>query len=253
MAGPPKATSTLLETSGLQHGFFSRHGGASEGVYATLNVGGLEDPQVAENRKRCAASLGVEAGKLVILRQIHSATALVIDGPLAVPPEGDGMATRSPGLALGIVTADCMPVLFADPEAGVIGAAHAGWRGALNGILENTIEAMAQLGADSKNIRAAIGPAIRQQNFEVGMDLVETFVEKFPQAEKFFAPGISSEKRQFDLAGFGVWRMREAGLRQIDDIDQCTLAAPDDYFSYRAMKREGHADNGRNLSAIALT
>ena len=252
MSVPPLATSKLLELPGVCHAYFSRHGGLSEGVFATLNVGGLEDPHVPENRKLCARALGVAGEQLVILRQIHSATVIEVDGPFNTPPEGDGMVTRSRGLALGIVTADCMPVLFADPDAGVIGAAHAGWRGALDGVLENTIEAMIRLGADSKNTRAAIGPALRQQNFEVGMDLVDAFVEKFPQAEKFFAPGVTSEKRQFDLAGFGVWRMREAGLSQIDDIDQCTLAAPEEYFSYRAMKRAGHSDNGRNLSGITL-
>lgn len=252
----PSLTSNLLEAPGVRHGFFGRAGGISEGVFASLNTGvGSSDDSgaVAENRRRCAEALGVAPTHLLTNYQIHSNTVLIVDGP---PKDGrqkaDGLVTATPGLALGALAADCMPWLFHDREADIIGAAHAGWRGALAGVLENTIAAMVSLGANPENIRGCLGPCLHQANFEVGLDLVDAFQEKFSESARFFAPGINDEKRQFDLAQFGMWRLRESGVHQCDDINQCTLGQSDQYFSYRASRRRDEADYGRNLSAIAL-
>jgi purine-nucleoside/S-methyl-5'-thioadenosine phosphorylase / adenosine deaminase len=252
---PPFLTSSLLAAPNLMHGFFGRAGGVSTGVYASLNVGAGSDDRpddVRENRRRCAAALGCDAGRLVTNYQIHSSEVVIIDAPSGAPAKADGLVTKTRGLALGVLAADCMAWLFADPEAGVIAAAHAGWRGALAGVLENTIAAMESLGAKRGNIRAALGPCLQQPNFEVGLDLVDAFTEKFNHAETFFAPGKSTQKRQLDLAGFGAWRLRESGVKHIDDLGLCTLAAPETYFSYRASQRAAETDYGRNLSAIAI-
>ena len=168
------------------------------------------------------------------------------------PKQADALVTRTPGLALGALAADCMPFLFADRDAGIVAAAHAGWRGALAGVLENTVEAMISIGAKAERITTAVGPCMRQPNFEVSLDLLETFTAKYVEAERFFAPGLSPDKRWLDLTGFGRWRLAQAGVTQLDDIGLCTLAEPDRFFSYRAMRRRGEADYGRNLSAIAL-
>ena len=253
---PSHLTSDLLSTDIANHGFYGRAGGVSKGIFSSLNAGfGSNDhaDDVAENRHRCAAHLGVNFERLLTVHQTHSPDVIVVDGPwTAAPLKADGMVTNTPNLAIGVLAADCMPWLFIDPEARIIGAAHAGWRGALGGVLENTVSKMSELGARENRIRACVGPCLRQANFEVGLDLVETFTQKFPQAEAYFGPGISPEKRQFDLASFGKWRLRESGLEAIDDVGKCTLAAPDEYFSYRATQRAGHPDYGRNLSAITL-
>jgi YfiH family protein len=250
----PCAKAPSLQEKGVNHGFFGRAGGVSTGVYATLNVGlGSEDDAeaVAENRNRCRHALNAE--HLLSLYQVHSADAVIVDEPwVGAGPRADGMATRLKGVALGVLTADCMPFVFIDEEAGVIGAAHAGWRGALSGVLEATIGAMTSLGARAECIHAALGPCLRQANFEVGLDLLDAFTDKYPQADQFFAPGASDQKRQLDLAGFGRWRLREIGVGQLDDLGICTLAAPHRYFSFRASQRAGDADYGRNLSAISL-
>jgi purine-nucleoside/S-methyl-5'-thioadenosine phosphorylase / adenosine deaminase len=253
---PPFLTSPLLATPNLAHGFFGRAGGVSTGVYASLNVGAGSDDKpedVKENRRRCATALGCDADRLVTNYQIHSSEVVIIDAPWSgAPAKADGLVTKTRGLALGVLAADCMAWLFADPEAGVIGAAHAGWRGALAGVLENTVAAMEGLGANRTNIRAALGPCLRQPNFEVGIDLVDAFTEKFSGAETFFAPGKSTQKRQLDLAGFGAWRLGQSGVKHIDDLGVCTLAAPEAYFSYRASQRAAETGYGRNLSAIAI-
>ena len=254
---PPFLTSSLLDAPNIAHGFFGRAGGVSEGLYASLNTGpGSEDApeNVTENRKRCAIALGAEPGRLVTNFQTHSADVIAVDRPHeGTPPKADALVTKTPGLAIGALAADCMPWLFADPDAGVIGAAHAGWRGALGGVLENTVAAMERLGAQTSRIRAAVGPCMRQPNFEVGLDLLEAFTAKYPESAQFFAPGKSSEKRQLDLTGFGAWRLRSVGVAQIDDLEVCTLGAPEDYFSYRHGRRAGESDYGRNLSAIVLS
>ena len=206
-----------------------------------------------KNRKRCADVFGVDADRLLTPHQTHSPNAIAVDAPWSgAPARADGLVTRTPGIVIGVLAADCMPFLLLEPEARVIGAAHAGWRGALAGVVENTVDAMEKLGAERKNIRAALGPCLRQPNFEVGLDLLTAFTEKYPESERFFVPGKSDEKRQLDLAGFGAWRLKVAGVRQFDDLDQCTLAAPDRFFSFRAAKRNGGSKYGRNLSAIAL-
>ncbi len=253
---PPFMVSPLLDQPGLAHGFFSRDGGVSVPPYATLNTGPGSDDRpdaVAENRRRCALALGVAPNRLLTGYQVHSPDVRLVEAPWENGPEKvDGLVTKTPGLALGVLAADCMPFLFADAEAEIVGSAHAGWRGALAGVLENTVAAMIKLGARPERIRAAAGPCLRQPNFEVGLDLLEAFTKKHPAAERFFAPGASPDKRQLDLVGFGRWRLEESGVTKIDDIGLCTLEAPDRFFSYRAMRRRGEADYGRNLSAIAL-
>ena len=256
MSTPPRLRSSLLDDESLNQGFFSRDGGISTGDFASLNVGpGSQDApeKIAENRRRCAEALGVEPDHLLSLYQIHSSTVVEVDGPwVGAPPQADAMVTKKPGLALGILTADCMPFLLADIEVGVIGAAHAGWRGALAGVLENTVAAMTEIGAKAERIRAGLGPCLRQPNFEVGLDLVDAFSSKFPDSQRYFSPGATPEKRQFDLASFGFERLRSAGVSQIDDVSLCTLEAEDRYFSYRASRRAEQIDYGRNLSAIVL-
>ena len=252
----PFTRSRLLEGAQITHGFFSRRGGVSEGDYASLNTGpGSKDrpDDVARNRAICAASLGCDPTNLMTCYQIHSPEVIPVDKPWGDEPQkADAMVTNQPGLLLGVLTADCMPWLLADPGAQIVGAAHAGWRGALAGVLENTVSAMMELGAKAENIIAALGPCLRQPRFEVGLELLEAFTEKHPEASDFFSPGISANKRQLDLAGFGAWRLQQSGVSQIDDTGICTIEHADEYFSYRGSQRAGAADYGRNLSAIAI-
>ncbi|MEO1240590.1 MAG: peptidoglycan editing factor PgeF [Pseudomonadota bacterium] len=257
MNEPPCLTAPVLaKAANVAHGFFGRAGGVSRGIYTSLNTGpGSEDSKanVARNRSRCAQVIGVSQGHLLTVYQVHSPEVVTVDRPwTSGPPKADGMVTSTPGLAIGVLAADCMPWLLADPEAGVIAAAHAGWRGALGGVLENTVTAMESLGAARKRIRAALGPCLRQPNFEVGLDLAAEFTSRHPRSARFFAPGAQAEKRQFDLAAFGAWRLRESGVTRIDDLEICTLGAPDAYFSYRNSRRREEPDYGRNLSVIAL-
>jgi hypothetical protein len=255
---PPRLRSPILEHDSIAHGFFGRAGGVSKGLYASLNtgLGTNDDPgDVRENRARCARSLGVGAERLLTLHQTHSSAVVIVREPFDMSrrPEADAMATDRPGMALGVLAADCMPVLFADIEARVIGAAHAGWRGALAGVLEATVDAMQSLGADPSRIAAALGPCLRRPNFEVGLDLVEAFTGKYGEAARFFASGRTADKRQFDLAGFARERLAAKGVTAFDDLDACTLGDPASWFSYRASRHRREDDYGRNLSAIALT
>ncbi len=257
MTDPPFLTAkNLAKTNGISHGFFSRSGGVSDGIYASLNTGpgSNDDPaNVFENRKRCAYAIGAPDASLLTGYQIHSANVVTVDKPWSGErPKADAIVTNTPGLALGVLTADCMPWLMADPEAGVIASAHAGWRGALNGVLENTVAAMESIGANRDNIRAALGPCLRQPNFEVGLELLDAFTNRHPWSVQYFAAGEKTEKRQLDLARFGAECLKRAGVNDIDDLSICTLAAPDHYFSYRASRQRGEDDYGRNLSAIAL-
>jgi YfiH family protein len=237
------------------HGFFTRLGGASSGIFAGLNCGpGSSDLSdcVAINRARAAQALGLPAEALVTLHQIHSADVLEVTGPLEGPrPKADALVTATPGVALGVLTADCQPVLFADPEAGVIGAAHAGWKGALDGVLEATLEAMERLGARRARIAAVIGPTISQRAYEVGPEFLDRFLADDPENARFFAGG-EGDRVQFDLPAFGLHRLRQAGVGHAEWTRHCTYSDPVHFFSYRRSLHEAEADYGRLLSAIRL-
>jgi hypothetical protein len=243
---------------GIAHGFFGREGGVSQGIYASLNCGpgSKDDPAaVAENRRRVADALAANT-RLVSLSQIHSAIVHTLpawgsaDGKRL---EGDGMVTATPGLGLGILTADCAPVLFADPKAGVIGAAHAGWKGALGGVLEATLEAMEKLGALRMRISAAIGPAISQQNYEVGADFRDRFLELGAKHRRFFVPADREGHYRFDLPGYVAHRLTQAGTGSVETLGICTYPAESGFFSFRRTTHAGEADYGRQISAITLT
>ncbi len=252
-------SSSLENIAGVRHAFFTREGGVSDGIYASLNCGaGSSDApeRVAENKRRAAAHLKLEEDRLVTLYQVHSAEVVTLTDPapiLANRPEADAMVTGTPGIALGILTADCAPVLFADAEAGVIGAAHAGWRGALAGVIENTIAAMEDLGARRRDIRATVGPCIAQGSYQVGADFPDPFIEDDPGTVIFFRPDGETGKHLFDLQGYVLRRLTEAGIASRDALDMDTYTAEDLFFSYRRTCHRGEGDYGRGLSAITLT
>ena len=246
-----RTAETLRTLPGIAHGFFGRDGGVSTGVYASLNCGpGSRDAPaaVAENRARSVAAL-TPGAKLVSLAQIHSANVHTVeaDWDFATRREGDGMVTGLPGIALGILTADCAPVLFADAEAGVIGAAHAGWKGALAGVLDNTVAAMERLGARPGRITAAIGPTISQANYEVGEDLRTKFGA---DDARFFVASDRAGHFRFDLPGYVRQRLERAGVGQVHDMALCTYPPANGFFSYRRATHLGEADYGREISAI---
>ncbi len=247
----------LARAAGVRHGFFTRQGGVSEGVYASLNCGfGSNDnpARVAENRAIAARALGLSAEALVTAYQIHSADVIVADEPWppARAPKADGIVTRRPGVALGVLTADCAQVLMADAEAGVIGAAHAGWRGALGGILEATARAMEKLGARLTSTVAVVGPCIQQSSYEVGADLRDAVLAVEREAGGLFRAGARAEKFQFDLPAFLVRRLRRLALGAVACVDADTCADEKRFFSYRRAVKRGEPDYGRELSAIAL-
>jgi YfiH family protein len=246
----------LASCRNIRHAFFTRRGGVSEGVYASLNggLGSSDDPaRVAENRRRMAADLAVAPDALVGVHQVHSADAVVVEAAWdGERPRADGMATATPGLALAITTADCGPVLFADPQAGVVGAAHAGWRGALAGVLEATIATMERLGARRERMIAVLGPMIRQDAYEVGPDLIARFVAAGPAHDRFFRPNGRPAHAQFDLPGFIGMRIEAAGIGEIADLGLCTYADEERFYSYRRTTHRGEPDYGRLISAIAL-
>ena len=238
---------------GIAHGFFGRKGGVSRGLYDSLNCGpGSDDEKtkVAENRQRVSAALG--GAKLKTLYQVHSPKAVVVDGGWAPGPEADGMATATPGIALGILTADCAPILFADAEAKVIGAAHAGWKGALTGVIEATLGAMETLGARRTRIAAAIGPCIGQTNYEVGPEFRERFVGEAADNAKYFVPSDRAAHHRFDLESFCADRLAQAGVDRIERLATCTYAQDADFFSFRRATHRGEKDYGREISAISL-
>jgi YfiH family protein len=247
----------LASYPNLHHAFFTRRGGASEGVYASLNggLGSSDDPaRVAENRRRMTEELGLAPEALISVHQVHSADAVIVEGPwTGERPRADGMATAVPGLALGITTADCGPVLFADPHVGVIGAAHAGWRGAASGILEATIEAMERLGARRHKIVAVLGPTISQAAYEVGPEFVTTLTGLDPDNERFFRPGERSDHAMFDLPGYIGMRLEAAGVGEFANLGLCTYSDEERFFSYRRTTHRGEPDYGRLISAIAFT
>ena len=240
----------------VPHGFFTRHGGVSQGPYASLNcsTSGQDDPAcVAENRARAARALGFAPERLLGLSQVHGVAVATVSEPWAggCDPRADAVVTDQRGLALGIVTADCAPVLLADPVAGVVGAAHAGWRGAAAGVLEAAVAAMVALGADSGRIRAAIGPCIAQPSYEVAGDMTATALAADPQAAAFLCPGRPG-RWQFDLAGFCAARLARAGVAAVGRAEADTAAEPDRFFSHRRRTLAGGGPIGHQLSVIGL-
>lgn len=246
-------TSDLL--SPVRHGFFSRRGGASSGIFAGLNCGyGSSDQTeiVALNRRRVADAMDVAPEALVGIHQVHSPTVVTVDTPIdGEKPKADALVTATPGLALTILTADCQPVLFCDPDANVIGAAHAGWRGALDGVLEATLDAMEELGATRENTCAVIGPSISQIAYEVGPEFLDEFMSDSPGNSRFFANG-QGDRLQFDLPAFGLHKLREAGIGQAEWTRHCTYSDPDRFYSYRRATHAKEADYGRLISTIRL-
>ena len=238
----------------LRHGFFTRLGGASSGVFAGLNCGAGSSDQteiVTINRNRAADAMGVAHDRLLGVHQVHSARVVTVAGPLATRPKADALVTRTPDLALSVLTADCQPVLFADVKQGVIGAAHAGWRGALDGVLEATVDAMVDLGARRGAISAVIGPCIGQRSYEVGPEFFDTFMAEDPDAARFFAQG-KGDRMHFDLPGFGLFRLRAAGVGHAEWTRHCTYSDPHRFYSYRRSTHGKEADYGRLIAAITL-
>ena len=252
-----KLASPLLSAiPGLRHAFFTREGGVSGGLYGSLNggLGSHDDPaNVAENRRRMAEQMGVPSSHFVSPWQIHSPDAVVASAPWdgASRPRADAIVTRTEGLAIGVTAADCGPILLVDPRARVIGAAHAGWKGALTGILESVVDSMEQLGAERTGIVAAICPLIRQHSYEVGGEFVERFIEADADNSLFFIPSARAGHAMFDLAGFIRMRLENAGVLMIDDIGVDTYA-DDRFYSYRRSVHRGEPDYGRHVHAIAL-
>lgn len=253
----PLSSPLLSAVSGIRHGFFTREGGVSTGIYASLNVGrGSKDEaeDVAENRRRVADWFGVAPGALLTAYQIHSATVLIADHPWGEErPEGDGVVTGETGLVCGALAADCAPVLLADPRARVVAAVHAGWRGALGGVVESAVEGMMAEGAQPERIVAAVGPCIGPQSYEVGEDFLDAFTGKDPGFAAFFRPGAAADKRMFDLPAFVRSRLAAAGVSQSEWIGRDTYAEEALFFSNRRAVHRAEGDYGRLVSAIALT
>jgi YfiH family protein len=250
------ASPLLSAIPGLRHAFFTREGGVSDGIYASLNggTGSQDDPaRVTENRRRMAEQMGVAPERFLSVWQTHSPNVIVASGPWQGPtrPQADGIVTRTEGLAIGATAADCGPILFVDPNARVIGAAHAGWKGALTGIVESTVDAMEKLGAERSGIVAAIGPLIRQQSYEVGGEFVERFVEADAENALFFIPATREGHAMFDLAGFIRTRLENAGVLMIDDTGIDTYS-DERFYSYRRSVHRKQRDYGRHVHSIAL-
>ena len=248
----------MLELPGIAHGFFTRPGGVSVGLYEGLNVGvGSNDDQadVRENRRRIARGLGTDHDDVTTPYQVHSADVFVATEPFPrntrEKPRCDGIVSATRGLPIGVVTADCGPILFADPEAGVVGAAHAGWKGATGGVAEATIDAMEGLGARRERIHAVLGPSISQANYEVGPEFVERFTEE--ERGQWFRPSERDSHAVFDLPGYTVARLRAAGVGSAAWTGECTYADEERFFSYRRTTHRGEPDYGRQMSAIVLT
>lgn len=238
----------------VRHGFFTRKGGASSGIFAGLNCGpGSSDLSevVAINRNRVADAMGVAQDHLISIHQIHSADVVHVTGPLADRPRADAMVTRTPGVALGVLTADCQPVLLADATGGVIGAAHAGWRGAKDGVLQATVDAMVALGAQRDRIHAVIGPTISQAAYEVGPEFFDAFTSDDRDHARFFAQG-NGDRMLFDLPAYGLSCLRAAGVGHAEWTRHCTYRDSERFFSFRRTTHAGEADYGRLISVIRL-
>jgi YfiH family protein len=256
---PNRSTKALLDITksslldGVTHGFLGRAGGVSEGIYSGLNIGlGSDDDRdaIMENRRR--ATEGVLPGsELVTVHQIHSADVVTVTGPLDPRPQADAMVTDRPNLLLGILTADCVPVLFHDSRAGIIGAAHAGWKGALAGVTDNVLTAMEALGADRDHIACAIGPCIAQPSYEVDAGFRTGFLQADADNDRFFAPGKPGHF-QFDIESYVAARLQAAGITRIDKLELDTYAHEDRYYSYRRSCHRGEAGYGRQISLIGM-
>lgn len=239
----------------VRHGFFTRRGGVSRGIFAGLNCGpGSSDraTDVAANRALVAGAMGVAPDALLSLHQVHSADVVTVTGPLARRPRADGLVTRMPGLALAITTADCQPVLFADAEAGVIGAVHAGWRGAFGGVIEAALTAMEHLGARREAITAVIGPCIGPRSYEVGAEFRAEFIAAAPENARFFTPGHAASKHLFDLPGYSLARLHRAGVGRSRWTGEDTFTDAARFFSYRRATHAREPDYGRQLAVIRL-
>ncbi len=255
---PLPVQSDLLQAAsrnGIRHGFFTREGGVSTGIYRGLNVGlGSQDDReaVLENRRRVAQWFGFPVERLATVHQIHSPNVVVIDKTYdGARPQADAMVTATPGIILGVLSADCGPILFADSQAGVVGAAHAGWKGAVHGVLENTIDSMVALGARRENITAALGPSIAQKNYEVGPERVQDLKTLDAAYERYLAPSQNNGHAHFDLKQLTMDRLTKAGV-QAENLHLCTY--PDDkrFFSFRRTTHLSELDYGRQISAIAI-
>ena len=248
----------LSDHEGISHGFFGARGGVSKGIYTTLNCGqgSKDDPDfVASNRQIVASDLGVNADHLVSPYQVHSFEAMIVDHPWRPDverPRLDALVTKTSGLAIGVMTADCAPVLFCDPVAKIVGAAHAGWRGAFGGVLDDTIEKMCSLGANRQNIAATVGPAISLEIYEVGDEFRDNILQEDQRNARFFAKPAGADKVHFDLQAYARHRLMAAGLENTGIIAHCTFALKDQYFSYRRSQASGDADYGRQISAIVI-
>jgi hypothetical protein len=253
---PVLTSPRLAALAGVRHAFFTRQGGVSSGVYASLNVGrGSDDAaaDVAENRARAAAHFRAPPERLLSCYQVHSAEVVVADGPwLGGAPQRDGVVTATPGLVCSALAADCAPILIADPHARVVAAAHAGWRGALAGVAQAAVRAMTDLGAEPTRMVAAIGPCIGPASYEVGLEFLTAFETADAANARFFAPGVSAEKRLFDLPAFVLAQLAAAGVENAEWIGRDTYAEPARFFSNRRAMHRGEPDYGRLLSAIAL-
>ncbi|MDP1631185.1 MAG: peptidoglycan editing factor PgeF [Caulobacter sp.] len=257
MSALPTLQSDLLAgVPGVKHAFFSRRGGVSKGIYEGLNVGrGSRDDSddVLENRRRAADWFGLAPDALNTCYQIHSATALTAGGPWGHDrPEGDAVVTGQPSIACGVLSADCAPVLLVDPEARVVAAAHAGWQGALGGVVASTVEAMIGLGARPDRMVAAVGPCIGPDSYEVGEEFLDRFAAKQSGSERFFRPGAAADKRLFDLPGFVLDRLTQAGVSRSEWIGRDTCTEEDWFYSNRRAFRQGEPDYGRLLTAIMV-
>ena len=250
-------SASLAALANIRHGFFTRTGGVSQGVYASLNggVGSNDAPeQVAENRARMAQSLGIAPERFLTPYQIHSPEVVVADRPWTAEtrPRADAVVTREPGLAIGVSTADCGPLLFADAKARVIGAAHAGWRGAFTGVIDGTVAAMEKLGAERADIAVTLGPTISQPNYEVGAEFVERFLAADADNARFFKDSIRADHAMFDLNGYIAARIKRAGVVKFEDLGLCTYADPQRFYSFRRATHLSEPDYGRHINAIAL-
>lgn len=249
--------SSALTEAGIRHAFFTREGGVSQGVYASLNggIGSADDPaHVVENRGRMADYLGVPRAHLLSLYQIHSPKVLVVEKPWMPQerPQADAMVTTRPGLAIGVGAADCGPILFADPQAGVIGAAHSGWKGAIGGVLEATLDAMEGLGARRGRTIVALGPMLSQQNYEVGPEFEAQFLAADPANARFFRSGTREGYPHFDLPGYIAHRLAAAGVGLVENLGLCTYADEERFYSYRRKTHRNEPDYGRLIAAIRL-